>query len=429
MRDVIRILKVRWLIFRRAITETSRINRFQMALFALLILTLAWGGVGSLISSLHSRLNEEAFASLPLWCIVIAGVIVSIEGLKSSIKKLYEDPENDLLITLPIKLEHLFLERWLERLFLNIGLMLCCGIVLLQYSRLAPVSWTYALISINVILIVQQLQFLCAILYSRKTVFSLKNGLFLTVSLGAIALALRFLYSITPQNMPNSDIFRSCLLSILLLSITVLLQHLFISSTNREYQIVKRAHFEPVHALHRLFLSAGLVSFDQSIRSLIMKDIILLLRQFPLLHCLLSGLAILILSFTVYAQAGAHVAVLIGVFGVSIMFIWALFVFEFEKKQLKQMWILKTYPLSSKQIWRSKFLFILSLAGVNCILLLVPTLIGRLDLAVAGLSIGIIISYYFFSNSNSLYCSHYLRLVSCSCHILFLRLENTCMLF
>lgn len=391
MKDVIEILKLRWLIFRRAIIETSWKNRIKIPIFIILFLILAWKGVGSLISKLYIELDERVFIIVPWWIIVTVGVIILLEGLRSTIKILYNNPENDLLLSLPIQLKHLFLERWLERFFLNVFFMLFCVLALFQYSQFAPVPWTYALLSINVLLLIQQLQFICTMMYSRKVIFGLKNGIFLIISLGVITSAIIFLSFITPQFMSNNDIYKSCFLSIFLFLITFLLQQLFVSSLNREYKTIVGIQFKAVRSFHKLFFSKSLVSFDQNIMSLIIKDIILILRQFPVLQCIVSLIAILILSFIMIAQEGNNTAIIFSVFSVFIIFIWTLYVFEFDKKQIHQMWILKVNPLSSKQIWKSKVSFIVLLVGINCFFLLIPALIRGFDLSVASLSIGFVI--------------------------------------
>ena len=157
MRDVIEILKLRWLIIRRVTIETSWKDRLKIPIYVLLSLMLAWKGVGSLISALYAELDESVFVIVPWWSIVIVGVIVLLEGLRSTTRQLYKNPENDLLLTLPIQLKHLLLAKWLEKLLLNIAFMSFCVLVLFQYSRFVPVTWTYTLLSINVLLIIQQL--------------------------------------------------------------------------------------------------------------------------------------------------------------------------------------------------------------------------------------------------------------------------------
>jgi hypothetical protein len=134
---------------------------------------------------------------------------------------------------------------------------------------------------------------------------------------------------------------------------------------------------------------------------------ILFLRRVPILRSLLSVLAVLLLTMIAVASGGANVAIISGVVGVFIVFAWVLHIFEFEKRQTQQLWLLKTAPVSGRQILGARFCFICVLACLNGIvlslagmaasrdlvsILILPTSLVLLSVVLALLATGILFS-------------------------------------
>jgi ABC-2 family transporter protein len=359
MKDIIKILGLRLMILRRLAMSPGWTEWLKIIVVAGVCLILLWSGLGRGLAYLYKAFDKETGDSI-VWIVILQlGVLLSIEGAIAISRKLYNHKENDYLLSLPIGLERFFWFRLVERAFFNLLIVVIAALAFIRQSRFADV--------------VLQTQFTVAVLYSRR----LPRGFRISLSLGFIIVTLiaaaAFLLNYRPSAASRQDILLGCLANMALILSTFVLRYIFVRSYYNEYKFVNTLRYGRRHPFHRLLSHPRI---DNRIKALIGKDIVLLIRQWPIMQSVLTAAILAFLSAILFVQGGNNAVAVIGILGGFIIFAWAVLPFTFERKQSGCFWLLRSHPVTAREIWWSRYLFIMLLIGAVIFLFLIPMLIG-----------------------------------------------------
>jgi hypothetical protein len=406
MGETVCVLNLKYRLLGAALSRTDHQTQFKMAITVLFLALLVWFGIDNLLVKLHRVFSPEAALRIVQWLISLVASSFLVGGTLHAIRQLYTEPENGFLLSMPIGLHQFFVVRWIERLVLNLPFALVAIAVLIQELRYVSLAWPTFVWPVFILILLQQLQFLLAILISRR-VRGPVNGLGLVLTIVLIALSLVSLGKASLISVRTSDLAYGAGIGAALVFANFLIQRLFVVSFFHHPEKRQTGTSSSTSSLHRLLVADWLGFLGGRVRALVAKDMILFLRRVPILHIFLSVLAILLLTMIAVAAGGANAAIISGVVGGFIVFAWVLHIFEFEKRQTQQLWLLKTAPVSGRQILGARFFFICVLAGLNGIvlslagmaasgdsmsILILPTSLVLLSVVLALLATGILFS-------------------------------------
>jgi hypothetical protein len=378
MRETVCVLNLKYRLLKAVLSRTDRQTQFKMAITVLFLALLVWFGIDNLLINLHRGFSPEAAVQIVQWLLSLVASSFLVGGTLHAIEQLYTEPENGFLLSMPIGLHHFFVVRWIERLVLNLPFALVAIAVLIQEARYVSLGWPAFVWPVFILILLQQLQFLLAILISRR-IGGLVNGLGLLFTIALIALSLVSLGKTSLISVSTGDLAYVAGIGAALVVAHFLIQRLFVVSFFHHPEKRQTSTSSSTYSLHRLLVADWPGFLGDRVRALVAKDMILFLRRVPILHLLLSVLAILLLTMIAVAAGGANVAIISGAVGGFIVFAWVLHVFEFEKRQTQQLWLLKTAPVSGGQILGARFCFICVLACLNGIVLSLAGMVASRD--------------------------------------------------
>jgi len=393
MHNIINMLNLRLAILKRLAKAITWKGWLKTIIITAICLLVVWGGIGKGVAFIYKSFNADVAAKIIWLSIIQIGIILILEGAISMVKKLYRHPENAFFLALPIDFRDFFKTRWLERSFVNLVIIFVGALALCRQSQLGDISWTAWFLLSTMFLFIQQTQLTIAVLYSRKMRWGNYDLLFLGFILMALIAAAVFLLQYEPNTTAWSDFTLGCIVNLVLILSALALQHIFVRSYYNEYNLAKMVQYSHRSSFHRLLAHDRI---NSRIKALLAKDIVLLLCRWPVLQSVLTAVILILLSAILYAKSGSSAAIIVGFLGGFIIFSWSVLPFVFEDRQSSCLWLLKSQPLTGREIWWSKYLFILLIFAVMILLFLIPMLIGRCSLESLIAALGILMAQAVF---------------------------------
>ncbi|SYZ72084.1 membrane hypothetical protein [Candidatus Zixiibacteriota bacterium] len=387
MEKISLIFGLRLLVFKRIIGSITITEWLKITVISALGLFLFWRGLGNVMAYLYKSL-DTATADRVVWLALVQfGLLLILEGAISGVRKLYKTPENDFLLSFPISLGDLFVIRWMERLLVNSLFIVFGALVMIRQSSWSDVSWVTYLQLLTLVLFIHHTQFVIALLYSRRIPARFFPWLGIAIIIPAIAAF--YLVRYIPAAFSWSIILATIILNLALLGSAVILRRLYAASMFSEYGIVTAVRYGRRFSYHRFLSRPGV---NNPAKALLAKDIILLIRQWPYTQSVVTFILLIFVTAVLFAQAGNNALVIVASFGGFVIFSWSTLVFAFDKRQWAGFWMMRSAPLTGRQIWLSRFYLLLLMTIIAALLYLIPMVIGGCTVAQLTVSLVVLVA-------------------------------------